>query len=52
MHIACWITKAINTRSDYVILIAFPGKNDYTNTPRCYGYTYIIYLAILFLIFY
>jgi len=24
MRIACWITKATNTRSEYVILIAFP----------------------------
>jgi len=24
MRIACWIPKATNTRSDYVILIAFP----------------------------
>ena len=24
MRIACWITKATNTHSDYVILIAFP----------------------------
>ena len=24
MHIACWITKATNTLSEYVIIIAFP----------------------------
>ena len=24
MRIACWITKATNTRSEYVILIVFP----------------------------
>jgi len=24
MHFACWITKATNTHSEYVILIAFP----------------------------
>jgi len=24
MRITCWITKAINTHSEYVILIAFP----------------------------
>ena len=24
MHIACWIPKATNTHSEYVILIAFP----------------------------
>ena len=26
MRIACWITKATNTRSEYVILIAFPRQ--------------------------
>ena len=24
MHVACWITKATNTQSEYMILIAFP----------------------------
>jgi hypothetical protein len=24
MHVACWINKAANTHSEYVILIAFP----------------------------
>jgi hypothetical protein len=24
MHIACWIPKATNTQSEYIILIAFP----------------------------
>jgi hypothetical protein len=26
MRIACWITKATKTRSEYVILIAFPRQ--------------------------
>ena len=26
MHIACWITKATHTHSDYVILIVFPWR--------------------------
>jgi len=26
MRIACWITKAIDTYSEYVILIAFPQQ--------------------------
>jgi len=26
MRIACWITKATNTHSEYVILIAFPQQ--------------------------
>jgi hypothetical protein len=26
MRLACWITKATDTRSEYVILIAFPRQ--------------------------
>jgi len=26
MHIACWVPKATNTHSEYVILIAFPQQ--------------------------
>jgi len=26
MRIACWMTKATDTHSEYVILIAFPGQ--------------------------
>jgi hypothetical protein len=29
MRITCWITKATNTHSDYVILIAFPRQQCY-----------------------
>jgi len=41
MHFACWITKATDTHSEYVILIAFPlqqrshkcvSMSCYTNT--------------------
>jgi hypothetical protein len=28
MRIACWINKAINTHSEYVILIAFPLEQE------------------------
>ena len=35
-RIACWITKATNTHSKYVILIAFYCNNGCTNAPRCY----------------
>jgi hypothetical protein len=27
MRIACWITKATDTHSEYVIIIAFPGQH-------------------------
>ena len=30
MRIACWIPKATNTHSEYVILIAFPLRYTYT----------------------
>ena len=30
MHITCWITKATDTHSEYVILIAFHGNCGYT----------------------
>jgi hypothetical protein len=29
IHIACWITKATNTHSQYVILIAFPQQQKF-----------------------
>ena len=34
MRIACWITKATNTHSEYVILTAFPRKQ--ANATHCY----------------
>jgi len=33
-HVWCWLTKATDTHIEYVILIAFPGYNDYT-TVHC-----------------
>ena len=36
MRIAYWIPKATNTHSVYVIHIAFPLNNGYTNIPQCY----------------
>jgi len=36
MHYACWIPKATNTHSAYVILIAFPRLHGYTSVPKCY----------------
>ena len=34
-HIACWITKTANTRSDSVILLLFHRKSCYMNVPQC-----------------
>jgi hypothetical protein len=31
---ACWISKATDTHSEYVILIAFHGNNSYANAPN------------------
>jgi hypothetical protein len=36
MHFECWIPKATNTHSGFVILIAFPLQQWYTNAPQCY----------------
>jgi hypothetical protein len=33
MRFACWVTKATNTHSEYVILTA---NNGYANAPQCY----------------
>jgi hypothetical protein len=34
MRFACWITKATDTHSQYVILIPSDGKNGYANAPQ------------------
>ena len=36
MRFACWITKATETHSEYIILIAFDGNSGYANAPQCY----------------
>jgi len=33
---ACWITKATNTHSEYVILNTFQSHSGYANAPQCY----------------
>ena len=35
MRIACQIPKAANTQPQYVILIAFPLQQWFTNAPQC-----------------
>jgi len=32
---ACWMTKATDTHSEYVILITFHGSSGYANAPHC-----------------
>jgi len=36
VHIACWINKAADTHSEYVIFTAFSVKNGYANAPECF----------------
>ena len=38
---SCWITKATDTHSEYVILTVLHGNNGYTNAPR-----YCVYACI------
>ena len=33
MRIACWVPKATNAHPEYVILIAFPPQQWFTNVP-------------------
>ena len=39
MLFACWITKATNTRSQYVILIAFPRQQRLRGRASVLRYT-------------
>ena len=39
-RIACWITKATNTHSEYVILIAFPLQQWLHERASVLRYTY------------
>jgi len=42
--LSCWINKATDTHSEYVILIALHGNDNHKNAPQCYGYTNIVCL--------
>ena len=51
MWFACWITKAIDTHSEYVIVISFFHANiGLANAPQCCVYTYIPSLVVFILI--
>jgi hypothetical protein len=41
MCIACWIPKATDTHSEYVILIAFPPQRWWHERASVLGYTHI-----------
>jgi len=34
MRNSCWITKATDTHSEYVMFVAFPRQQCYTNAPH------------------
>jgi hypothetical protein len=48
MRIACWITKATNTHSKYVILIDFPLQQLLHEYASMLRYTYIGCIVMLF----
>ena len=41
MHLACWITKATDTHSEYVTLLLSHGKNGYADAPELHVYSYV-----------
>jgi hypothetical protein len=47
MRIACWITKATNTHSEYVIVIAFPLQQWLHERASMLRYTYIACLVMI-----
>jgi hypothetical protein len=49
MRFACWITKATDTHSEYVILIAFPSQQWLRERASVLRYTYIVCLVFIFL---
>jgi hypothetical protein len=46
MRIVCWITKATNTLSEYVILVSFPLQQWLQESTSLFCYTYIDCLVI------
>jgi len=45
MRIACWTPKAVDTHSEYVIIIAFPLKQWFRERASVLLYTYIACLV-------
>ena len=46
MRIACWIPKATDTHSEYVILIAFPQQQLLQERASVLRYTYTARLVL------
>jgi len=51
MRIACWIPKATNKHSEYVILTAFPLRQWLHEVASRLRYKYIVYLVIILILF-
>jgi len=49
MRIACWIPKATNTNTEYVILIAFPLLQWLNERNSMSRYTYVTYLVVFWI---
>ena len=45
MRFACWVTMAIDTHSEYVLLTAIACKNGYGNAPQWYVHMHITCLV-------
>jgi hypothetical protein len=48
IHIACWIIKAIETLSEYIILVTFPRRQRLRERVWTLHYTHIACLVIFF----
>jgi len=46
MRTACWVTKAKDTRSEYVVLTAFLPQQWLRERALVLRYTYIAYLVL------
>ena len=47
MRIACWITKATGTHSEYVIIIVFHGNSGYEHASQCHVIRTLCVLLLL-----
>jgi hypothetical protein len=51
MHIACWVTQATDTHSEYVILTAFPLQQKLHERASMVRYTHFARLVIVISLF-
>ena len=47
MRIVCWISKATNTQSEYVMLVAFPLQKLLHERPSLLRYMYIACIVVV-----